>query len=108
MSRELDALNREVARHVFNGDTGCSFVDEDGCQHMRLPQYSTSIADAWLVVEKMFLLGWSLHVDALEDELYFVPTGLRGKKPAGHQCLSDYSATHYATAICYAAIAALA
>lgn len=61
--RELDAL---VAEKVMGRRPGPEFHWNFGT-HVEttggLPQYSTSIADAWLVVEKMFELGWCFDLN---------------------------------------------
>lgn len=63
--RELDAL---VAEQVFDDHVEKRFGSEDtwyinNPMPLRsLPHYSTSIADAWLVVEKMTKAAWLPHI----------------------------------------------
>jgi hypothetical protein len=81
--REMDAL---VAKHVFNleltpNGCSCGYIKNEpaikGCQ--RIPNYSTSIADAWLVVEKLIENGW----------IYYRVTGYVKDSIAYHTCLFE-------------------
>jgi hypothetical protein len=68
--RELDAL---IAVHIMGyektyhdcGLMGTRLIEQAGKTYAipeMIPEYSTNIADAWLVVEKMIELGWQYEV----------------------------------------------
>ena len=85
--RELDAL---VAEKVFNYDGICQVA---GCSERHDPRYSTDIAAAWLVVEKLqqldklgdfstatdFLTPWSWldYSNASDMALFICKTALK-------------------------------
>lgn len=109
--KELDALiaekvmdNHIMRQTVINGELSYrvySFVGEDGLYE--IPSYSTDIAAAWEVVEKMLSLGFFYTVHGQEKEQYasFLEEGptKRFPKPS----MTKDSVAH---AICLAAIKA--
>ena len=86
--RELDALIAEKVLGLSGVRDGKSWLYGDNWTHNKegvlclVPHYSTQIADAWLVVEKMLengymptithdLVAWSvcfIHIDKLEEK----------------------------------------
>jgi hypothetical protein len=68
--REMDAL---VAENIFKLDAACWIHGCEITAH-RIPEYSTDIAAAWLVVEKLRQQGFRIMVstdDELEWGAYF-------------------------------------
>lgn len=68
MSDELRALDAAVHTHVFGwieAPSGLVYVHQETGKlaDLRVPHYSTDIAAAWLVVERMTSQGWWLEID---------------------------------------------
>ena len=100
--RELDA---EIAEKVM----GQKMVTDAG-NRVGFPHYSTSIADAWRVVERMRERGWHVRVDAT-DAFAVRDAGIASNTCTMHENLPDggyviQQADTAPLAICLAALAA--
>ena len=82
--RELDALVAEKVMGWERGDTSRGFMKwypagkrhKSGCGEFDIPGYSTDIAAAWEVVEKLGTSGrWVLHLLAPQDADYVMRDG---------------------------------
>jgi hypothetical protein len=110
--RELDAM---VAEKVMGLETGASgdnawilgdalYVIDDGHAAV-LPHYSTDIAAAWLVVEKMRADGWHFELsdrDAVDEQPFWVEFATKEYERGGQSWQA--AAPH---AICLAALKAV-
>jgi hypothetical protein len=114
--RDLDALVAEKVMGkdpaVFNAPVSYYEAASEG---LRLPLYSTSIADAWLVVEKLRLrvVPNAESLTGMEEEMpIYVRSNDEGKWECGWE-LNYYTRGHEAVAetaplaICKAALAAV-
>ena len=69
MSREIDALVAEKVMGItLIGKDMAAYLNEETQFMMPIPFYSTDIAAAWEVVEKVNDLGWNISFDPIPQE----------------------------------------
>lgn len=84
--------------------SGAMLIPDDG-PHDTLPHYSTDIAAAWLVVEKLRADGWDFNFD---HDVGRSAHALFTRRPILSDCLFEQYADTAPLAICKAALAACA